>query len=129
MISILFTIILGMNSYTVINSCIDMGGVNFPADDAQHNRVLSVCVIDPDQTHQIVEHELLHICAHDHRHAFSSKEELRAHLDEPQTEEYFATVIAPCLVVNYDKLYKAFQDHNVPISGYGKSDRPGINSR
>jgi len=107
-----------------------MGGVYFPIDDSKESRVLSVCVLDPDQTTQIINHELIHICAHNHKHYFETREERAQHLvKDKYTEEEFAALIGPCLTANQDKLFDAFEAHNVHVSRSVQSDRPRTLSR
>lgn len=114
MLSIIFTIVLGVNSYSVVNSCKDIAGVYFPKDDSKETRVLSLCT--DTISDEVIEHELLHICMHDHRHSYPTDKELHKHLVEEQyTEEYFASVVSPCLVENEDKLYEALKQHGINL--------------
>lgn len=126
MLQILFTIVLGLNAYQVIDNCSDQGGVYFSKDDSKENRVLSLCL--DTVSDQVVEHELLHICLHQHQHAYATDKELNQHLtDEQYSEEYFASVVAPCLLENQDKLFLALEAHHVlSIPENGKGDRRGI---
>lgn len=127
MLNVIFTIVLGINTYSVVNSCTDQGGVYFNKDDSE-NRVLSLC--KDTISDQVIEHELLHICLHDHKHSFKTDKELNKHLvDDSYTEEYFASTVAPCLVANQDKLYTALERYHVFVPVDGESDRSRVASR
>jgi hypothetical protein len=106
---ILFTIILGISSYQVIDNCKDIAGVYFSKDDSR-SRVLSIC--RDTLTDQVIEHELEHICFHNHVHSFRTDEELNKHLaQQTYLEEQAIAIIAPCMVENRDKLYKALEKY------------------
>jgi Zn-dependent peptidase ImmA (M78 family) len=117
MFAILFTIVLSGIPYHVTGSCKELGGTYFPKDDSKEVRVLNVCsAYGPEQTKQIVEHELLHICMHGHKHAYTTQEELDVHLQvQKYSEEYFANQVAPCLIDNKDKLFTALEKHGVNL--------------
>lgn len=116
MLSILFSIMLGSMHYTVARDCNELGHTYFPLVDSRENRILYICDKYPGQTKQIVEHELLHICMHDHLHSYTTPEELDKHLhQQTYSEEYVATIIAPCLIENHDKLFTALRRHGVEI--------------
>lgn len=121
MIGLLFTIVLGSQTYNIVKDCKDMAHVYYPVNDSKENRTLSICFdYGPIENRQLLKHELLHICMHDHKHNFSTKEEMDKHLhNQMYTEEYFATVVAPCLIDNEEKLVRALGDHHEYLSGDG----------
>jgi hypothetical protein len=117
MLTILFTLVLGMNTYAISDNCNKLGAVYFPKDDAKEVRVISVCTkYGAEQNREIVEHELLHACMHDHVHSFTTDAELYKHLNEQAyTEEQLASTLAPCISANRDKLIDALEEHHVKI--------------
>ena|ERR1700761_2488673 len=116
MLIFLFTIVLGGMNYNVVSSCKDLGGTYFPKDDSKQVRVLSICSqYGPDQTRQVVEHELLHICMHQHIHRFVTQQQLDSHLHVQYSEEAFADLVSPCLIEDQEKLFAALRDHHVAI--------------
>ena len=78
---------------------------------------MSVCTkYGAEQNREIVEHELLHACMHDHVHSFTTDKELHKHLNEQAyTEEQLVSTLAPCISANRDKLIDALEEHHVKI--------------
>jgi antirestriction protein ArdC len=69
-----------------------------------------------EQNRQIIEHELVHICMHDHPHNYKTEKDLQQHLyTQKYDEETIAITLAPCLVTNRYKLSKALEQHNVHL--------------
>lgn len=110
MINVIFTIVLGVSTYQVTSSCKEIGGVYFSRDDSSP-RTLNLC--KDTLSNEVIEHELMHVCFHDHKHNFKTAKELKDHLDQEHSEDYTASVVAPCLVENREKLYKALEQYHV----------------
>lgn len=114
MIGLLLTVVLSGNTYTIVKDCAELAKVYFPLDDTKENRILYVCPDYPGQMKQLEMHELLHICMHAHQHAYRTQEEMDKHLHEQKySEEYFATIVSPCIIENKDKLSKALELNSV----------------
>ena len=97
-------ITVGMFTYTLIASCLGLGGVGYPPDDtvkdAAH-RVIIVCTdLGPDQARQVYVHELIHACLHNHNHHFNTQKELEAHINtvKEQSEEALVDTVSACMV-------------------------------
>lgn len=119
MLAILFTIVLGSQTYNVVKDCKDMAHIHYPLDDSTENRTLFVCTDYSDQTKQLVEHELLHACMHNHVHAYKTPQELDKHLHQQvYNEEQLVITLAPCLIDNEQKLFRALVKHEY-LSGDG----------
>lgn len=113
---ILFSLVLGGIHYDVVKDCKDLGHTYFPLDDSKEHRRLYLCTCYPDETKEVVTHELLHICTHPHMHRFKIPEEMNEHLHvKMYTEEEFVSLVAPCVVDDEDKLFSALRAYHVRI--------------
>jgi hypothetical protein len=102
-------LLIGGFRYAVITNCNDMGSVMFPLDDRKSDRFIAVCRdVDVNQRRLAAEHELHHICYHNHEHTFATKAELDEHLNHRFTEEESIEIVTPCIVDNRAIVYKAF---------------------
>lgn len=99
---ILFVTSLG-TKYEITKDCTHtFGTVNFPTRDADSPRIMKLC----NTTDVVLEHELLHICMHDHPHNFANYGELSEHILAQYSEEEAVELLTPCMVDNRENFYK-----------------------
>lgn len=103
-------LLIGGIHYRVMTSCNDMGSVGFPRDDRVSPRVIKVCLeVDENQRRLVAEHELHHICYHNHEHNFATQQELDEHLNHKYTEEQSVDILSQCVVENRSAVYNVFE--------------------
>lgn len=105
-------LLIGSFKYGVIHNCNNMGAVSFPPNDKSSDRFLYVCMdVDVNQRRLAAEHELHHICYHNHEHNFATKAELDNHINHRFTEEESVEIVSQCVVDNRTQVYGAFGVH------------------
>jgi len=99
--AVLFITSLGIR-YDIRKDCsTTYGTIYFPLNDSSP-RILTLCNTSDD----VLEHELVHICFHNHPHNYPNLAVLNKHLKDTYNEETAVEVIAPCLVENRKNFYK-----------------------
>lgn len=86
-----------------------MGAVGFPINDNLRTRTISVCKeVDAPQRKLVAEHELMHICYHNHVHVFQTNAELSEHLSHRYSEEDSIEIVSQCMIDNRSTVYTLF---------------------
>lgn len=103
-------LLIGSFQYQVVNDCKDFGAVGFPANDLVSRRTISACLtVNAYQRRLAAEHELHHICYHNHEHLFVTKLELQEHINHKFTEEESIEIVTQCIIDNRKKVYDVFE--------------------